>query len=164
MKIIKLTQGKMALVDDEDYEYLSQFKWHVVFNKTDYYAVRWTHGSHASRKSVFMHREIMETTKGMEVDHIDHNTLNNQKYNLRNCTHQQNKRNTRKRENKASSYLGVEVRKTKNGTTFRAHIKVNNKSIKLGNSKNEKEAAVLYDKAAIKYFGEYANLNFPNGC
>src|SRR3990167_10308366 len=102
MKEIKLTQGKITLVDDEDFEYINQWKWHVIKNKkqTHFYAQRSENG-----KSIRMHRVIMKTPHNKDVDHIDHNGLNNQKNNLRNCTTQENIRN--RTSYGKSSYLGV---------------------------------------------------------
>ena len=161
MKEIKLTQNKIALVDDEDYEYLSQFKWRVTFNKTSYYAVRWANRRKKDQKLISMHRDIMNTPSNLEIDHIDHDTLNNQKSNLRNCTHLQNKRNTIKRENKTSKYLGVHLVKFKNTASYRACIYIMKRRIDLGYFKDEKLAAMAYDKKARELFGEFANLNFP---
>jgi hypothetical protein len=98
MKEIQLTQGQVALVDDEDYEYLSQWKWYARWNKStqSYYAVR-TVGTKPNQVTVRMHRFIMNTLIGMDCDHKDHDTLNNQKHNLRNATKSQNSVNRKLR-------------------------------------------------------------------
>ena len=88
MKEITLTQGYIALVDDEDYDVLSQFNWSVKIKKYTCYAQGW------NRKS--MHRMIMRCPDNMEVDHRDGDGLNNQKHNLKVCTHLENIRNSRK--------------------------------------------------------------------
>jgi GTP cyclohydrolase FolE2 len=97
----------------------------------------------------------MSTPKGMQVDHIDHNSLNNQRYNLRNCTQQQNAFNKKL----LRKYKGVF--KCPCSNNFYAKIKFKRKQIYLGVSNNEIDAAHAYDRAAIKYFGEFACLNFP---
>jgi hypothetical protein len=96
----------------------------------------------------------------MFVDHIDHNGLNNRRSNLRLCTAQQNARNHRPQLRGSSKYKGVSWRQ--DGKVFRALIWHNGKSINLGRFKNEIDAAKAYDKAAKKYFGEFAYLNFPD--
>jgi hypothetical protein len=157
VKEIKLTKGKVALVDDEDYDYLMQWSWCAIKGKHTYYAERgaYVEGKH---RCFLMHREIMKTPKGEQVDHIDGNGLNCQKYNMRNCSNTQNCWNNKIRRS-MWGYKGVYIRK-ENGT-FRAYINVFKKRINLGTYATVEEAAHAYDKAAIKYFGEFANLNFP---
>ena len=101
-----------------------------------------------------MHRFIMNATKGMEVDHIDHNGLNNQKSNLRNCTKKENTRN--RRAYGKSQYRGVDFHKGQ----MRARIGCNGQSIHIGYFKTEKEAALVYDLKAKELFGDFAYLNF----
>jgi hypothetical protein len=146
MKIIKLTQGQFSQVDDEDYEFLNQFKWQAYKAPNTYYAMRESKG-----KTIRMHRIIMKTPSNLMVDHIDHNGLNNQKINLRNCNASQNQCN--KKPIGSSIYLGVNI-------CIRATIRINNKNVNLGSFKTEIEAAKAYDKAAKENFGEFANLNF----
>ena len=102
MKTIQLTQGQFALVDDEDYDFLMQWKWQAHKDKSTYYATRVEYGKNI-KKGIKMHRVIMNTPRNMETDHKDRNGLNNQKYNLRICTrgqNQTNKRNWGKSKNK----------------------------------------------------------------
>jgi len=154
MKEIKLTQGKVTLVDDEDYEYLNQWKWHTVRKRNIFYAERRLSKVH-KQKIIIMHRVIMKTPSNLTVDHINHNGLDNRKINLRNCTNQQNLMNRLSRDN--SNYLGVSYN---NKGFIRARIGFNRYQFHLGYFKNEIEAALAYDKKAKILFGEFANLNF----
>ncbi len=160
MKEIKLTQGKIALVDDEDFEYLNQFKWYILKGKyTNYVCMV------ENNKTILMHRIIMNTPINMEVDHIDHNGLNCQRYNMRICTHSQNSANRGSRKSR-SKYRGVsflkQVYKNKVRTYIVADIRKNNKTIHLGYFKTEEDAALAYNKAAIYYHKEFANINIIN--
>ena len=155
MKEIKLTQDKIALVDDDDFEYLNQFKWCANKLRHTFYAFRTL-----EKKKISMHREIMKTQLenniGKIIDHIDGNGLNNQKYNLRTCTIAENSRN-RHFVNNSSGYLGVSILKSRK--KWYAQIKGNKKNIFLGSFKDKKDAAKAYNEAAIKYHGEFARLN-----
>ena len=154
MKEINLTQGQVALVDDEDFEYLNQFKWCVTKSKNlrTFYAQREYHSN-----TIIMHRVIMGTPKGTFVDHIDHNGLNNQKSNLRNITPHQSAFNRQKPNiNTTSKYKGVCYDKGH----FKATIKKDGKSRHIGSFKTEFEAALAYDIMAKELFGEFACLNF----
>jgi hypothetical protein len=95
MKEIKLSRGKVALVDDEDFDYLNQWKWTAHKKKLTYYAVKYGNMKNGIQQHKRMHRIIMKTPDDMFVDHIDHNGLNNQKANLRNCYKWQNQRNSK---------------------------------------------------------------------
>lgn len=158
MKQIPLSQGKFALVDDDDYDYLMQWKWHY----THYgYAARGQHGAGEKKKwvtrIVYMHRELMNTPKGVFIDHADRNKLNNQKENLRVCTRHENNRNVSKPRNNTSGYKGVFWHK-RNGKWIAA-LTFNRKGIHLGCFTDIHEAARAYNAAALKYHGEYAQLN-----
>ena len=157
MKEIKLTQGKVAIVDDEDYEYLRQFKW-CARNHRGYtwYAQRFSQTVNGKRRIILMHRYIMDTPDGMETDHINHNGLDNRRENLRICTCAENRRNNRIAENNTTGYKGVGY--TTDGY-IRAQIRCNNKKHHLGHFKTVEAAAKAYNKAALKYHGEFANLN-----
>lgn len=147
MKKIALTQNKFALVDDEDYERLNQYKWYF------------SHYGYAVRpRNIFMHRVILKLIKGQEGDHRDLNTLNNQKFNLRAATRSQNNANHSLQRNNTSGYKGVSF--NKRIKRFVAYTKVAGKYIHLGLFDDPILAAKAYDLAAKKYFGEYARLNF----
>lgn len=174
MKTINLTQGHVALVDDDDYDYLMQWKWQLnnIYRKKEkskyVYAGRKTwikkQPRNQSRKVVFMHRVIMDAPINMVVDHIDHNGLNNQKNNLRVCSPTQNKHN--RLPSGKSKYLGVHIffHKTTSGTYryIRSAIKISGKMKHLGVFKTEEEAAMAYDVVAKEQYGEFANLNFKD--
>jgi hypothetical protein len=152
MREIALTQGKVALVDDEDFELVSQWKWCVLRGKYTWYAVRGC----ADGKSVLLHREILGLSAGMGdyVDHKDGDGLNNQRSNLRIATQSQNNANARNRLNVSSPYKGVCWDKARN--VWMARIS----EIFLGRFSSEEDAARAYDEAAVERFGEYARTNF----
>jgi hypothetical protein len=150
MKLIPLTQGKFAKVDDEDYDWLMQRKW--ICNGR--YVLSRRGGM---KKRISMHREIMNPPDDMEVDHIDHDGLNNQRCNLRVCTHYQNSQNRTMHKPTHSGYKGV----GRHFSKWRATIRVNTIRIRLGRFETKEEAAHAYDDAAIKYFGEFSQLNYP---
>ncbi len=161
MKTIPLTQGKVALVDDEDFDRLSQFKWCVHADYNTYYAVR--NAPKLVRKNgkqavIRMHCQILNVPVGMEVDHSDHNGLNNCRENLRIATHAENLQNQRVQQiRKASQYKGVSWNKY--NKKWQSQIRVKGRLTWLGSFDLEIEAAKAYDRAAQQYFGEFACLN-----
>lgn len=157
-KQIELTKGKVALVDDDIYEYLNQWEWHALFNNQKWYAQRMV-GKRPFRKHVYMHRIIMNITNPkILVDHVDNDGLNNQRLNLRICSDNQNKYNRNKQGNNISGYKGVfwDSQKQK----YHATIKANGVLIHLGFFDNPIDGAYAYDEAAKKYHGEFARTNF----
>jgi hypothetical protein len=152
VRTIPLTQGYFAIVDADDYENLSQYKWHVKVKRNGCYACR-----AEGKKKISMHRQILNAPPGMHCDHINHNGLDNRKANLRLCTPQQNSFNQRPRANSTSSYKGVfwDALKRK----WRAQIKHNNRFIHIGYFECEADAAIAYDDYAIDLLGEFAWLN-----
>ena len=158
MKEIKLTQGKVALVDDEDYERVDQFKWTAIKLGHSYYAVRqfWTGGKH---QNILMHRFILGDSTH-EIDHKNNDGLDNRKCNIRYCTRTENLRNRLPFRGGSSAYKGV--RKPVNYNKYIASIRVCKKPIHIGVFINEIDAAKAYDNAVKKYFGDFGYLNFPD--
>jgi len=153
MKEIKLTRGCVALVDDEDFEYLSQWKWYAGGREGNIYARR----SISKHKKILMHRLIMNTPDDMEVDHRDRNKLNNQRSNLRNCNHLQNMVN--REPEGASQYKGVSFAYRRGKKLIVSQIRIEGKSTHIGYFKTEEEAARRYNEKALELHGEFAYLN-----
>lgn len=149
MRFIPLTQGKRAVVDDEDYEFLNQWKWHI--NRDTPSRMM---GSRKNRKRQDMGRLLMNNPVGKVVDHKNRNRLDNRRANLRICTKKQNLANRGVNKNSTTGYKGVH---------FDSRHKSYNVVIKgkhIGSYKTLEEAAVVYDKKATELYGEFAYLNF----
>jgi len=147
---ILLTQGKAAIVDDDEFEKLVCYKWHLLNGD---YAVR--HEA-ITRKTILMHREIIDAPKGLEVDHIDGNCLNNQKCNLRLTDRTGNRRNSPVSKVNTTGYKGVTMNRS---GSWAARIGLQGRHIHLGTYHTPEEAAAAYNKAAIQYFEDFARLN-----
>jgi hypothetical protein len=151
MKLIALSKGKYAKVDDDLFTYLNQWKWHF-------------DGKYARRNirvkgkltHIYMHKVVVGID-GM-VDHRDIDTLNNQQDNLRLATTQLNAANTRKQPNRSSIYKGV----SRHGKSWRTQIWYDNEKVFDASCTNERWAGMIYDLNAPALFGEYARLNFAS--
>ena len=161
MKYIELTQGKRAIVDDEDYEELSKYGWYTYKHRHTWYASRHAPKPGGGQTTHAMHRAIMglEHGDGIAVDHRNHDGLDNRRDNLRRAIPSQNQQNRRPDKRGASQYKGVSWHKLT--PCWRAKIQYDNKTLHLGVFDNEIEAARAYDAAARKHFGEFACCNFP---
>lgn len=154
MKEIKLTQGQVALVDDDDYGWLVQWKWQALRSSTKYYATRMDRTNGLT--CIYMHRAIMSAPLGMEVDHINGDGLDNRRSNLRLCTGLENHFNLRKIKPATSKYKGVCVSPEGYIT---AYAYENDRTVYIGRFKTEEDAALAYNEATLKIHGEFARLN-----
>lgn len=164
MKVIVINSKKhgikKVLVDDQDYDWLNQWKWCVSQQGNRCYVYR-TIVRQERPRCIVMHRLILSVTDPrIFVDHRDHNTLNNQRENLRLATNGQNNSNKTSRLNSSSRYLGVS-RHTGTGK-WQAEIRKRKTRLYLGLFTSEEDAAIAYNKAAIELHGEFANLNKPD--
>lgn len=153
MKEIHLTKGKVAIVDDEDYERLMAIgKWYPLKMRSTYYAYRKIDG-----RTTYMHSLVLQKNdRKNKIDHKDGNGLNNQSENLRECTNAENLRHQKIRKNNTSGFKGVSPFRSK----WMAKIRIGNKHQKyIGTFDTAIKAAKAYNEAAIKYHGEFANLN-----
>ena len=159
MKYLKLTQGKFALVDDEDYEKLSSYHWY--FGTTGYGFNNIRDKATGKQIHTALHRKILGLKRGdgKIVDHINRNRLDNRKQNLRIVTQSENTLNGSKRKNNTSGLIGINLAKRKSKTTvwlsWRAYITVNNKQIHLGYFKNKNDA----QKARTDFFKRHHFLS-----
>jgi hypothetical protein len=162
MKEIPLSNSdKVALVDDEDFERLSQFKWTYEKRPNQAYATRAisTEGPNSHKRAIRMHQEILAAPPGFMIDHKNGDGLNNLRSNLRICTRAQNAHNSPKKIGGKTPYKGVGlVPKCK--MKFEARIHVNKERYILGRFETAELAALAYDEAARKLHGEFARPNF----
>jgi hypothetical protein len=159
---IRMAQPIYAIVDPDDYERLSKYEWEARRTRNSpFYAARQALNPQTRKyKLIFMHREIIEIGDGLFADHINHNTVDNRKANLRPATRTQNNRNRRK--------FNLPTKSRYKGVYWKPHIKkwvaqisVDRKIIHLGCFKSQKAAAKAYDRAAKELHGQFACLNLP---
>lgn len=164
MKTLTLTQGRFAIVDDVDYEWLIQWKWYAKKHKLPRGEAIWYAARHGFPRgtTVFMHRELLIKSGVIEefnCDHRDGNGLNNQLSNLRACSKSQNSGNRKKSIGLSSRFKGVTWHCR--DKVWSSRIMVNGIRQNLGSFQDERDAAKAYDRAAISGFGEFAKPNFP---
>ena len=143
-------KGEAFLFDIDYYDIVSKHTWYI--SKRGYVTTS------IKRKPVPMHKLLIKNTEGYDIDHVSRDRLDNRKQNLRICTHQENTFNQKKRITNSTGLIGVSF--MKNAGAYESYIHYNGKKYHLGLYKNKIEAAMERDKAALEYFGEYANLNF----
>lgn len=156
---ITLSNGGVALIDDSDYPAIAPFKWRLSRRSGHYLYAVTSVGPHHSLLQLSMHRVVLQAPKGVHVDHINHNGLDNRRANLRLCRHFQNLGNQGLAKHNTSGFKGVH-RTTSN--RWRAGIQIRGRSVHLGTFYNPIDAARAYDDAASYYFGDFAWLNFPH--
>lgn len=150
IKTIPLTLGKLAFVDDEDYELLSKFKWYAVKDRGTYYAVRQLKRVNGKQKRIRMHTEIIGNKNGYVVDHINGDGVDNRRVNLRHLTIRQNGQN--RRVLKSSKYPGVSW--STKSLKWHAGVVLNGKRRHLGYYSNETDAFLAYKVAVNELAGE----------
>ena len=158
---IYLSEGLWTILDQQDYYRFAAFKWEISGNDNKFYAVRNIMADSSRTTSVRLHRLIMDCPSHLVVDHINGDSLDNRRANLRLATQSQNCCNKKKRKNTSSIFMGVCFEKAKN--KWCARIRHSGKRIFLGRFDSEIDAAKAYDQAAKKYHGEFARLNFTEG-
>ncbi len=149
MKQIKLTQNKVAIVDDGDYELLAQWKWHANNQHGNWYAI--------NPKMGRMHRFVMNNPIDLEVDHLNGDGLDNRRCNLRACTHSQNMMNQKAKTCQTSKYKGVWWQKDRK--KWVSSIRLNQQKIYVGSFLDEGDAGRAYNKKARELYGGFAKLN-----
>jgi hypothetical protein len=150
-KLIQLTQGKVAIVNDDDFERLNKFRWY--FCKR--YAVRDVIVN-GKKETIYMHRLVTEAPDDLEVDHINGDGIDNRKENLRLCTHAENSRNRGRAKHNTSGHKGVWFSKQSN--RFIAETRLNGKKIHVGSFKTAEEASEAYKAKALEVHGDFANI------
>lgn len=151
-RLIPLTQGKFAIVDATDFEWLNQWKWCAIHDSKydSWYAAR---RNPLINRQLLMHRVILDAPKGMHVDHQDGDGLRNTRKNIRLATMQQNHFNRGPQRNNTSGYKGVTWYKTRN--KWVAQIQVNRKNFNLGYFDDPRKASEAYAEAARHFAGDF---------
>jgi hypothetical protein len=157
MKTIPLTNNKTAIVDDQDYSELSNYKWHCYQDPLSkiWYAKRTTPRMNGKQKTIRMHQQIMGRPL---IDHINHNGLDNRRCNLRICTTSQNMKNNQRKILNSSGFRGVYLDKNvKTSHKWRTIIRINNKNISLGYYDTPEKASEIFNIKSKEIYGEFFN-------
>lgn len=160
MKYIQLSQNQQAIVDKEDFEWLNQKRWYAKGpdSHPEAYRAIWEKGK---QTNILMHREILNAPDGVEVDHVNRNSLDNRRSNLRLCSHSENGMNRKLQSNSTSGFKGVSWKADKR--KWRASIKKDGRQKHLGYFTDITQAARAYNVAAEQLFGEFAVYNQISG-
>lgn len=150
MKKIKTSNGQYALVDNEDYDTTSRYKWHITAKG---YVVTRPYDNGKKLTILWMHRMINNTPKGFVTDHVNHNKLDNRRSNLRTATDAQNMQNRSINANNKTGYKGVHL--TPSGR-YRSRIRHNKTGIHLGMFDTPRQAYLAYRRKAKELWGEFA--------
>ena len=148
---IQIPGGIEFMVDAADFHLVSQYHW--TYGKRGYPSAK------INRQNVTLHKLLFPNTRGLDIDHISGNKLDNRRANLRLCTHQENMFNQRIRTTNSSGYTGVSYHKS--AKSYEAYINFCGRKRYLGLYHSAEEAAMARDHAALEVHGEYARLNFP---
>ena len=159
MKTITLTHNLETMVDDEDYNWLNQWKWHASRSRSGFYAARHSPRKHYKRYTILMHREILGLSQDdqRKGDHKNGNTLDNRRQNLRPVTHAENMQNAKTPRNNTSGLKGVHWHKQ--AQRWRVRIMVKRKLIHVGTFTNKDKAYAAYCEAVKLYHGEFGRLS-----
>ncbi len=155
---ISLTQGHSAIVDAADVDRLCAFRWCATVTKSGHvYAMRRAKGADGKRHAIMMHRAVLDATPGLDVDHINGDTLDNRRSNLRLASRSQNAANRHREIASSSTYRGVHP--NHRGGRWRASITHQGQRLLLGSFDTREQAAAAYNAAALRLFGEFASPN-----
>lgn len=152
--LIQLPRNLAAIVDDEDYDFIASMKWSV--SRSDQISERWYASRSRSSVTTYMHRLIAGAQQGVQVDHMNGDSLDNRRANLRFASQSQNNANARFKRG-VSGLRGVYLERG----TFRAQVNEHGRTVHIGNFTTATEAAFARDRAARNLYGEFATLNFP---
>lgn len=160
MREIPLTKGLFAVVDDDDFELVSRYRWCAQGVSGPVYAAR-NDASRPKRTTMFMHRFLLGAPHGFDVDHINGDGLDNRRANIRICSHSENMRNQRLSTRNTSGYKGVTFDRDRGA--WAAYIVVSGVLLHLGRFRSAEDAARAYDRSAHLHFGEFVLPNFHGG-